>query len=124
MKHPLLIGVASLIPGLGYLMLGQARKALNVWMGLLIAVLVYMFSPIELLWDLAVVAFLGIWIAQIVWAGREAALERRIVSGEVAAARESAVSAPAPPPGLDLHHDVLPGRGRLRAGAPRAFHER
>jgi hypothetical protein len=65
-------------------MLGKARKAIYVWLAMLSAALVYLFSPIEFLWDVAAIAFLGIWFAQLVWASRDAALERRIASGQVA----------------------------------------
>lgn len=57
-KHPVLVGIASVIPGFGYLLLGNLRSAVYVWLGLLMAVLVYFFSPVEILWDVAVIAFL------------------------------------------------------------------
>jgi hypothetical protein len=80
----IVVGIASLVPGLGYLMLGKTRKAIYVWLAMVSAALVYLFSPIEFLWDVAAIVFLGIWFAQLVWASRDAALERRIASGQVA----------------------------------------
>jgi hypothetical protein len=99
-NHPIVIGIASLIPGLGYLMLGKVRKAVYVWLALLCAALVYVFSPFDFLWEIAAITFLGIWFAQIVWASRDAALEKRIASGQVSPARETLGPASAPPLGL------------------------
>jgi len=97
-NHPVVIGIASLVPGLGYLILGELRKAVYVWLGMLTCALVYFFSPFEFLWDLAAIAFLGIWFVQLVWASREAGLMRRIATGQAAPARET--QAAAPPSGL------------------------
>jgi hypothetical protein len=100
LNHPIIVGIASLVPGLGYLMLGKLRSAVYVWLAMLSAALVYLFSPIDFLWDVAAIAFLGIWFVQLVWASREAALERRIASGQVAPAREAMAPVATPPPGL------------------------
>jgi hypothetical protein len=96
--HPVVVEIASLVPGLGFLILGQPRKALYIWAALLTCALVYLFSPFEFLWDVAAIAFVGLWFLQIVWAGREAGIKRRIASGQVSEAKE--VAALAPPPGL------------------------
>jgi hypothetical protein len=98
MGHPIFVGIASLVPGLGYILLGEVRKAFYVWLGMLTCALVYLFSPFEFLWDVAAIAFLGIWFVQLVWASREAGLMRRIASGQAAPARESLAAAP--PSGL------------------------
>jgi len=88
MKHPVLIGFLSIVPGLGYLFLGKFTKAIYVWTGLAVSFFIFLFSPYEWLAEIAFFAIFLVWFYQIAWAYREAKESDRLAKREVIEAKE------------------------------------
>lgn len=105
MKHPILIGFLSIVPGLGYLVLGKFTKAIYVWAALVVSFFIFLFSPYNWLVEIAFFAMFIVWFYQIAWAYREAKESSRLEKGEVIEAKEVLLS-PAPP-GLSRHEKQL-----------------
>jgi hypothetical protein len=64
---------------------------------MLLCALAYLFCPFEILWDIAAIAFPGIWFVQLLWVSRERGIKRRTASGHASPAWGSPAAAP---PGL------------------------
>jgi len=94
MKHPVLIGILSIVPGLGYLFLGQFTKAIYVWAGLVVSFFIFLFSPSGWLEEIAFFAVLIVWFGQVFWAYREAKELSQMEKGEVIKAKDVTLSPP------------------------------
>lgn len=92
MKHPVLIGILSIMPGLGYLVLGKLTKAIYVWTGMVVSFFIFLFSPYDWLADIAFFAIIIVWFYQIAWAYREARESSRLEKGEVIEAKDVTLS--------------------------------
>ena len=71
MKHPIVIGIASIFPGLGYLLLGRYRHALYIFL-----FLISLCSLSVFLTEKAFYFFVVFWAVQIIFAVRTAQLEK------------------------------------------------
>jgi hypothetical protein len=88
-KSPFIIGIASIIPGLGFWILGKKRLAGTAAVVVIGAYVIYVAAPWEFLYALSCnVAIIG-WFLQIVYAVYEAQAIKKVTSGEMEAARPS-----------------------------------
>lgn len=100
MQSPFLIGLLSIIPGLGFFVLGKPRRGFWV-IGILATLLfIFLFIPGEFITQLSFQFILLVWIGQIVLAAQSARLQKRQQAGEVTQPREKEKIVP--PPGLSL----------------------
>ncbi len=96
MQSPFTIGVLSIIPGLGFFVLGQLKRGVGI-IGTLIGLFTFsLFIPSEFLSELSFQLFLITWIGQIYYAVQTAKLLKKQKSGEIIAPRETRPIAPAP----------------------------
>ncbi|MCP4142281.1 MAG: hypothetical protein GY755_18755 [Chloroflexi bacterium] len=88
-QSPWIVGIASLFPGLGYLLLKKWKEIFIVWFLLVFSFALYNFSPIDSFLEIfgLRISFL-IWIAQIYLAVGSARQKKAIESGELAPAKE------------------------------------
>ena len=88
-KSPLIVGLASILPGLGFWILGKKRLAVTSAVVVIGAFLVYIAAPWESVYSFSCnVAILG-WFLQGVYAVYEARTISKVESGEMEAARSS-----------------------------------
>lgn len=88
-KSPLIIGAASIIPGLGFWILGKKRLAVTAAVVVIGAYIIYVLAPWEFVYALSCnLAIIG-WGLQIVYAVYEARIIKKVTSGEMEAARPS-----------------------------------
>ncbi|MBT3316273.1 MAG: hypothetical protein HN390_16860 [Anaerolineae bacterium] len=67
-QSPLVIGLISLFPGLGYLLLKKWRKAIITWGLLLLFVILFFLSPVESPFQkISAQLFFIVWIGQIIF---------------------------------------------------------
>ncbi len=105
MRSPFVVGLLSIIPGLGFVALGQWRRALGsfgVVFGLFVA---FLFVPEGFLVDLFFNFAIFSWFGQIFWALQTVRLQKRQAAGEVAVPKESVNSSPLP--GLSFREQQL-----------------
>src|SRR5512140_2093264 len=100
MQSPILISVASIIPGLGLWLIGKRRHAIIAALLIFGLALVFLFSPWKMLTSLSCNALVLLWAMQSIYAGYEARLAQAIKSGNLQQAKEVTPVIP-PPPGLN-----------------------
>ena len=77
MNSVLTIGVASIMPGLGFWLLGQRQRAVIIGLVVLSLFVVFLIVPSRLTW----LVFLGAWVSQIYYAIDTAQLSRKLAQG-------------------------------------------
>jgi hypothetical protein len=88
-KSPLIIGIASILPGLGFWILGKKRLAVTAAVVVIGAYVIYAFAPWEFVYAFSCnIAIIG-WFLQIVYAVYEARTISKVESGKMEAARPS-----------------------------------
>lgn len=96
MQSPFVIGVASIVPGLGFILLAKYRSAVNsffIVVGLFVAGL-FIASGI---WSDIFIEFSAlIWIGQIVYAVQTANIQKKREAGEIISPREATPLSPIP----------------------------
>jgi len=100
MKSPVIISLASIIPGLGLWLIGKRRHAVVAAGLVVVSVLVFLFSPWETLTSLSCNLAGFLWVMQSLYAGYEARLAQAVQSGNIQQAKEST---PIVPPPSDLN---------------------
>ena len=96
MQSPFAIGVLSIVPGLGFFVLGQSKRGIGT-IGIIIGLFTFgLFIPSEFLSQLGFQLFFIAWISQIYYAVQTANLLKKQKSGEVVAPRETTSITPAP----------------------------
>ena len=100
MKSPFMIGLLSIVPGLGFFVLGKPRRGFWV-IGILFSLLfIFLFTRSEFITSISFSLILIVWIGQIILASQSARLLKRQQAGEVAQPREKEKIVT--PPGLSL----------------------
>jgi hypothetical protein len=100
MRSPFIIGLLSIIPGLGLFVLGKPKRGFWV-IGILFTLLfIFLFIPGDFITQLSFQLILLVWVGQIVLAAQSARLQKRQEAGEVTHPREKEKIVP--PPGLSL----------------------
>ena len=98
MQSPFVVGLLSIIPGLGFFVLGQPKRGIGI-IGIVGGLfLLANFFSIDFFSDLSIIA----WIGQIYYAVQTANLLKRQKSGEVVIPRET-TPIPPPPHGLSAN---------------------
>lgn len=100
MQSPFLIGLLSIIPGLGFFVLGKPRRGFWVIGIFLTLLFIFLFIPGDFITQVSFQFILLVWIGQIVLAAQSARLEKRQQVGDVTKPREKEKIVP--PPGLSL----------------------
>lgn len=96
MQSPFAVGVLSIIPGLGFFVLGQPKRGFGV-IGIIVGLFIFgLFVPNKLLSQISLQLFFLAWIGQIYYAVQTANLIKKQESGEIVAPREATPIAPAP----------------------------
>jgi hypothetical protein len=88
MKSPIIISLASIIPGLGLWLIGKHRHAIIAAALVIGSLLVFILSPWPSLTGLSFNIALILWIMQGIYAGYEARLVKAIKSGNLQQAKE------------------------------------
>lgn len=89
LQSPLVVSLASVVPGLGFLLLGRWKQALWVWLALLGLFALYNFSAVGSFWELLGIRFFFfVWFGQGFLAFQEARMTRALETGQLKAARE------------------------------------
>ena len=96
MKSPTIIGLASIVPGLGLWIVGRRRHAVLAALAVIGTGLVALFSPWETLSTVSCYAAFLIWVLQSYYAVSEARLAAQVASGQVEKARNSEDIEPPP----------------------------
>jgi hypothetical protein len=99
MQSPIVISIASIIPGLGLWLIGKRRHAIIAFLLVLGSIFVFIFSPWETLTSLSCNVTVFLWAMQSLYAGYEAKLAQAVKSGNVQQAKEGM---PITPPPSDL----------------------
>lgn len=100
MQSPFVIGLLSIIPGLGFFVLGKPRRGFGVIGIILVLLFVFLFIPGDFMTQLSFNLLWLAWVFQIVLAAQSARLIKRQEAGEVTQPREKEKIEP--PPGLSL----------------------
>lgn len=101
MQSPFLIGLLSIVPGLGFFVLKKPRRGLGV-IGILLALLImFLFISNDFISQLSFQFAILVYIGQIYLAAQSAKLLKRQQAGEVTTPRETTKIVP-PPPSLSL----------------------
>ncbi len=87
MDSPILISIASIIPGLGLWLLGERRQAINAAILVLGSLFVALLSPWETISIVSQFIFIILWILQGVHACYDARLQKLIKKGAIQLAR-------------------------------------
>ena len=88
-KSPIIIGIASILPGLGFWILGKKRLAVTAAVVVIGSYVIYVIAPWEFVYALSCnIAIIG-WFLQIVYAVYEARTISKVESGKMEAARPS-----------------------------------
>lgn len=96
MQSPFVVGLLSIIPGLGFFVLGQPKRGLGA-IGIMFGLFVFaLFVPSEFLGKMSFQFFILAWIGQIYYAVQTANLLKKQQSGETIVPREVMPIAPAP----------------------------
>jgi hypothetical protein len=88
MQSPLIIGFLSIIPGLGFFVLGQPRRGFSVIGIILGLMIVLLFIPVIFLIQLSLYTLIVVWVGQIYYAVQTANVYKRQKSGDLIAPRE------------------------------------
>jgi len=86
---PLLIGIASVIPGLGLWILGKRKHAVITGLVVLGTFFLFLFAPWEIIYNLSCNAMVFLWGMQIFYAVYDARMRTKIETGEMDAAKEA-----------------------------------
>jgi len=86
---PTLIGIASVIPGLGLWLLGKRKQAIITVLLMFSLIFLFLFSPWEILYTISCNTAVFLWGAQIAYAIYEARLQDKIATGKAIAAKET-----------------------------------
>lgn len=96
MQSPFVVGLLSVIPGLGFFVLGQPKRGFGA-IGIIIGLFIFgLFVPSQFFSQLSFQFFILAWVGQIYYAVQTAKLIKRQEAGEVVAPREMPLIAPAP----------------------------
>ena len=100
MRSPFLIGLISIIPGLGFFILGKPRRGFWVLGILFTLLIIFLFIPGDFISQVSFQFILLVWVGQIVLAAQSARLEKRQKAGEITQPREKETIVP--PSGLSF----------------------
>ena len=96
MQSPFVVGVLSIIPGLGFFVLGQPKRGISA-IGIIVGLFIFgLFVPSELLSQISLQLFVVAWIGEIYYAVQTANLLKKQQSGETVVPHEVTPIAPAP----------------------------
>lgn len=101
MKSPFLIGLLSIIPGLGFFVLRKPRRGFWVLGILFVLLVMFLFVPGDFIAQVSFQLAILVWVGQIYLAAQSAKLLKRQQSGEITKPRETTTIAP-PPSDLSL----------------------
>lgn len=100
MQSPFLIGLLSIIPGLGFFVLGKPRRGLGVLGILFVLLILFLFTSGNFITQLSFQFAILVYIGQIYLAAQSARMIKRQQAGELTMPREKTKIEP--PPGLSL----------------------
>ena len=84
MQSPYVVGFLSIIPGLGFFVLGQYRKGLITISIIVGLILVALFVPSRLIAQLSFEFAILTWVGQIIYSAQSAKVFIKLESGEIA----------------------------------------
>lgn len=100
MQSPFMIGLLSIVPGLGFFVLGKPRRGFGV-IGILFTLLfIFLYTRGDFITQVSFSLFFLVWIGQIILAAQSARLLKRQKAGELTQPREKTKIEL--PPGLSL----------------------
>ena len=100
MQSPFLIGLLSIIPGLGFFVLGKPRRGFGVIGILLVLLIMFLFIPGDFITQISFQMAILVWVGQIYLAAQSAKLIKKQQAGEVTTPRD--ISKIEIPSGLSL----------------------
>lgn len=106
MKSAWAVGLLSVVPGLGFLAIGQRRRGAVILGCFAALAALYLLAPWQIVYELSCGLGAALWAAQIVFAVTEVRRQARLEAGLTQAARPVADSL-APPPGASRADRVL-----------------
>ncbi|HEV8378809.1 MAG TPA: hypothetical protein VGP99_08155, partial [Tepidisphaeraceae bacterium] len=96
MSSPIVIGLASIIPGLGFALLGKLRWSANAFFLVVGLFAAGLFVPSQFWGELCLRLAVAAWIGQIYYAVRWTSTKAKQESGEIVAPRETGIISEAP----------------------------
>lgn len=108
LQSPLVVSLASVVPGLGFLLLGKWKQALWVWLALLGLFALYNFSAVGSFWEaLGLRFFFFVWFGQGFLAFQESRTTQALETGQLKAPKEITEYDAITPANLPRHRRVL-----------------